>query len=84
MTEYTPTKAAIMWHEGMKKVCPECDGEGRLEYGKPVIDYVNGGYIDTVWDDCDECHGAGEVDFCEDELKEDDEGNLWIEDEIQF
>ena len=41
--------------------CPDCDGEGRREYEKPVVDYVNGGFIDVVWDTCETCDGSGEV-----------------------
>ncbi len=47
--------------------CPDCDGWGRCEYEKPVVDYVNGGFLDVVWDTCENCDGSGEIE------KEDEE-----------
>ena len=42
--------------------CPNCDGYGRIE----VDDHLrtkarNCGYIDTVWVECERCHGSGEI-----------------------
>jgi DnaJ-class molecular chaperone len=54
----------------MMKPCPECGGEGRREYERPVIDYVNGGYLEGYMDTCDECGGYGEVEAEEDEEEE--------------
>jgi DnaJ-class molecular chaperone len=51
------------------KPCPECDGTGRCEYEKPVIDYMNGGFLDMVMDVCEECSGSGQV---EDDGEEDE------------
>lgn len=36
--------------------CPVCDGDGRLEY-EPRDD----GW--TFWDNCDYCHGDGEITY---------------------
>ena len=44
------------------KQCPECDGTGQCEYEKPVVDYMNGGFLDMVMDVCEECDGSGRVD----------------------
>ena len=41
--------------------CPDCESWGRCEYEKPVVDYVNGGFLDTVWDTCENCDGSGEI-----------------------
>ena len=41
--------------------CPECEGYGKGEYEKPVIDYVNGGFLDSYWDTCEKCDGLGEI-----------------------
>ena len=41
--------------------CPLCDGAGRLEYERPVVDWVHGGYLEGYMDDCEKCDGAGEV-----------------------
>ena len=43
------------------KVCEVCEGEGRIEYDKPVPHNFGRdvGYIDSVWDDCYECDGFG-------------------------
>jgi DnaJ-class molecular chaperone len=49
------------------KTCPECSGNGQLEYEVPVVDYVNGGYLDTEWGDCENCGGTGEVEDWEDD-----------------
>ena len=38
---------------------PDCEGWGGREYDKPVVDYVNGGFIDGVWDTCENCDGSG-------------------------
>jgi len=54
----------------MMKPCPECDGEGRREYTRAVIDYVNGGYLEGYMDTCEECGGYGEVEADEDEEEE--------------
>lgn len=41
--------------------CPECFGEGRLEYEKAVVDWEHGGYLTGYMDDCFRCEGSGEV-----------------------
>lgn len=51
--------------------CPECGGEGCCEYDKPVVDWNNGGYIDTEVATCEMCDGCGEITIEEDE--DDDE-----------
>jgi DnaJ-class molecular chaperone len=50
-----------MTHEEQMRVCPECGGAGRCDYDVPVVDYMNGGFIDTVNDTCELCDGSGEV-----------------------
>lgn len=39
--------------------CGTCYGEGVTEKDVPVIDYVNGGYIETRYETCQECGGDG-------------------------
>ena len=56
-----------MTHEEQMRVCPECGGVGRCDYDVPVVDYVSGGFIDTVNDTCELCGGSGEVQFDEEE-----------------
>lgn len=46
----------MRWH-----VCPECGGEGRIEYERAVVDWDNGGYLEGYLDDCFRCDGSGEV-----------------------
>lgn len=43
--------------------CPDCDGEGQVEYDLPRTQGFGRdvGYIDTVMDDCETCSGSGEV-----------------------
>ena len=43
--------------------CPDCDGEGRVEYDLPRPHGFGRdvGYIDTVMDDCETCSGHGEI-----------------------
>lgn len=41
--------------------CPECGGEGRLEYERGVVDWEHGGYLEGYMDDCFKCDGSGEV-----------------------
>ena len=45
--------------------CPVCCGDGQLEYeiNRPQSFTRDVGYIDTVWDECLECHGEGEVEI---------------------
>ena len=56
-----------MTHEEQMRVCPECGGVGRCDYDVPVVDYINGGFINTVNDTCELCDGSGEVEFDEEE-----------------
>ena len=39
--------------------CGTCYGRGETEKDVPVIDYVNGGYIKTRYETCQECGGDG-------------------------
>jgi hypothetical protein len=39
--------------------CGTCYGKGVTEKDVPVIDYVNGGYIETRYETCQECGGDG-------------------------
>ena len=41
--------------------CPECGGEGRLEYERAVVDWEHGGYLEGYMDECFRCDGYGEV-----------------------
>jgi len=43
--------------------CPNCDGYGRIEVDdpRPHAGGFNCGYIDTVWVECERCHGGGEI-----------------------
>lgn len=51
------------------KVCPECGGDGELEYERPVVDWMNGGYLEGYMDVCYNCSGDG---FVEDEDEDSD------------
>jgi RecJ-like exonuclease len=51
-----------------KDRCPECDGEGEIEFDAPRAHAggYNDGCIDTEWDTCERCDGEGEVErLCE-------------------
>ena len=39
--------------------CGTCYGKGVTEKDVPVIDYINGGYIETRYETCQECGGDG-------------------------
>lgn len=39
--------------------CGTCYNTGITEKDVPVIDYVNGGYIETRYEPCQECGGDG-------------------------
>jgi len=39
--------------------CPECEGEGELEYEVAVVDYDHGGYLAGKFMDCERCGGNG-------------------------
>ena len=43
--------------------CPECDGQGQVEYEVAVpMSFSNPyGYLDTKWCECERCMGAGEL-----------------------
>jgi len=43
-------------------ICPECGGEGKVEYERAVVDWTRGGYLEGYMDDCEECNGTGEID----------------------
>ena len=43
------------------KQCPECGGMGQAEYERPVVDHVNGGYLEGYMDICERCDGYGEI-----------------------
>jgi len=47
--------------------CPDCEGWGCREYDRPVVDYINGGFIDVAWDTCETCDGSGDIEQDEDE-----------------
>lgn len=67
------------------KQCPECGGDGRVEYERAVVDYVNGGYLEGYMDICETCDGAGEVELDYDnDCVADEMGNLYLKDEPQF
>lgn len=60
--------------EGVALVtCPECDGEGRLEYEIAVPDFgaYRGGELQGKIMDCEMCEGCGEVEveITEEELQ---------------
>lgn len=44
--------------------CPECGGNGRVEYDvpRPHAGGFNCGFIDSEWGDCEMCNGSGEID----------------------
>ena len=57
--------------EGMK-TCPECNGEGEVEFERYVVNWNDGGHIEGYDDCCPTCDGDG---FVTDEKDEDDEDN---------
>ena len=65
--------------------CPECGGEGTCEYERPVVDHMNGGYLEGYMDECDKCEGSGEVELDpERDCVVDEYGNLFWKDEPRF
>ncbi len=65
--------------------CPECGGEGTCEYERAVVDYMDGGYLESYIDQCQKCEGSGEVEIDpERDCVVDDYGNLFWKDEPRF
>ncbi len=54
-----PTSALKTVLESKLSYCGTCYGKGVTEKDVPVIDYVNGGYIETRYEPCQECGGDG-------------------------
>lgn len=78
-------KLFMIGDEPVYKSCPECGGEGMVEYERPVIDYVNGGYLEGYIDTCDTCQGDGEIELdYEKDCIADEYGNLYLKDAPQF
>ena len=50
--------------------CKECNGTGDVPGSEPVVDYVNGGYLNEVTVTCEDCEGYGYV-VQDDEPEED-------------
>tara|TARA_R110002095_G_scaffold7045_2_gene13258 strand:- start:1481 stop:1654 length:174 start_codon:yes stop_codon:yes gene_type:complete len=55
-TSASKVKAVL---ESKLSYCGTCYGKGVTEKDVPVIDYVNGGYIETRYEPCQECGGDG-------------------------
>jgi Ribonuclease G/E len=58
-------KMAERFHQSMLDkgyiLCPECGGEGELEYERAVVDWNHGGYLEGYMDTCNHCDGEGYV-----------------------
>jgi DnaJ-class molecular chaperone len=50
--------------------CPECDGEGQVEYEVPVHASNSNpyGFLDSVWGQCGNCRGSGLVEIEDEDL----------------
>jgi len=48
------------WEEPAKK-CTVCHGDGERMAERPVVDYVNGGFLSEVNVTCEDCEGYGYV-----------------------
>ena len=49
--------------------CPECGGKGQYEEDKPIVCYINGGYLETQLVACGRCDETGQIedpDYLED------------------
>ena len=56
------------------KACPECNGSGTIVYERvychsPSRDV---GFVEEYEDNCENCHGSGEIDDPDDEVKRND------------
>jgi DnaJ-class molecular chaperone len=47
--------------------CPECEGDGKIEYEVPKPDYRYGGELVGEVRDCETCEGRGEIEQHEEE-----------------
>jgi DnaJ-class molecular chaperone len=65
--EWIDSLFPVVIPKGMK-TCPECSGEGEVEFERAVVDWNHGGYIDGYMDTCPTCEGDGFV-----AIEEDDE-----------
>lgn len=56
-----------------REKCPDCDGEGYIEFDVPRPHNVNRdvGYLDTAREPCEMCQGDGEIDRIERECEDD-------------
>lgn len=50
-------------------ICPECDGDGKIEVDTYITDWNNGHDVMTKWWTCETCFGDGIVE--DDEYDED-------------
>jgi len=67
------------------RLCPECAGDGRVEYERAVVDYQNGGYLEGYLDDCETCEGCGEIEIdYEKHCIVDEMGNLYWKPDERF
>jgi hypothetical protein len=79
------------------KVCPECNGSGTIVYERVYSHNVGRdvGFIEEYEDNCENCHGSGEIDGPDDEedrgdwllhkLQDDygEKDGQWLHDEIK-
>jgi len=54
------------------KACPECNGSGTIVYERVYSHNVGRdvGFIEEYEDNCENCHGSGEIDDPDDEYEE--------------
>jgi hypothetical protein len=79
------------------KACPECNGSGTIVYERVYSHNVGRdvGFIEEYEDNCENCHGSGEIDDPDDEedrgdwllhkLQDDygEKDGQWLHDEIK-
>ena len=47
------------WEEVDAEDCKHCNGSGEVLIDRPVVDYEQGGYLETLKHKCSECDGSG-------------------------
>jgi mannose-6-phosphate isomerase-like protein (cupin superfamily) len=72
----------IPHEEGMTMTCTECNGTEIILYDKPVVDFINGGWLEEERQNCTACMD-GKIPIPEEFLIEADNGDFYVKENIK-